>query len=106
MKRGKSILLFSVALISCSILFSQQNFIPSSLSYKNKALPLSFSNPPFTLSNNSPSVIPSISRPFEKGIHYSAFFCKMEVRNCERYNIGIKFHAGEYDKYTRENEAR
>ncbi len=43
-----------------------------------------------------------ILKPFSTGVYYNSFFCKMEVQNLKRYHVWIKFHAGDYDKYSRE----
>jgi hypothetical protein len=33
-------------------------------------------------------------------VHYTAFFCKMEVKTQQTLGIMVKVHAGDYDTYT------
>jgi hypothetical protein len=40
---------------------------------------------------------------FDKAVHYSAFFCKMELKAVDHCNVWIKLHAGDYDAYTKNN---
>jgi hypothetical protein len=43
---------------------------------------------------------------FDNEVHYTAFFCKMELNMHERCNIWIKVHAGDYDVYSKEGTER
>lgn len=38
---------------------------------------------------------------FDGSVHYTAFFCKMEINFFEKTNVWLKFHAGDYDAYTK-----
>lgn len=52
-----------------------------------------------TASNNNNTPLP---KEVNNQVGYTAFFCKLEVKNLQRYNVWIKFHAGEYDEYSKE----
>jgi hypothetical protein len=39
-----------------------------------------------------------VLKPFE-GIHYTAFFCRMELKAVKSCNVWLKVHAGDYDNY-------
>jgi hypothetical protein len=41
-------------------------------------------------------------QPFDNGVHYTTFFCKMELTMYEHCNMWIKVHAGDYDVYTKD----
>lgn len=42
-------------------------------------------------------------QPIKSAIKYESFFCNMEIKNLQRFNLWIKFHAGDYDNYTKPN---
>src|SRR5437016_4192209 len=42
-----------------------------------------------------------IIKPLDNSVHYTAFFCNMEVKTFERCNVWVKFHAGDYDTYSK-----
>jgi hypothetical protein len=44
---------------------------------------------------------PKTTEKLSGSVHYDSFFCKMEARNRERFNVLIKFHAGDYDAYSK-----
>ncbi len=78
---------------------------------KHKTAPLLFSSnnlsgvlfPPstFLLANPASSTYNLPLTIIDKQVHYTAFFCKLEVKNLERYNIWLKLHAGDYDNYSK-----
>ncbi len=39
---------------------------------------------------------------YKSPVHYTAFFCKMEVKTMNSLGIMIKVHAGDYDNYSGE----
>ena len=39
---------------------------------------------------------------YKSPVHYTAFFCKMEVKSMNSLGIMIKVHAGDYDNYSGE----
>lgn len=39
---------------------------------------------------------------YKSPVHYTAFFCKMEVNSMNSLGIMIKLHAGDYDNYSGE----
>ncbi len=59
-----------------------------------------FSSSPGFVKNNSTS-LKEVLKPFDNAVHYSAFFCNMELVMHERCNIWIKVHAGDYDTYSK-----
>jgi hypothetical protein len=42
----------------------------------------------------------------ESSVHYTAFFCKMETRLRERFNIWVKIRAGGDDEYRKMTEEK
>lgn len=71
-----------------------------------KNLHLSF-NDQLQLSNLGHSGFkPSEPFPIDSKVHYDAFFCRMELRNRERFHIWIKVHAGQYDSYIHAGEEK
>ncbi|MEP7169898.1 MAG: hypothetical protein ABI855_11060, partial [Bacteroidota bacterium] len=50
----------------------------------------------------SGSCVPFMSTP----VHYTAFFCKIENRMHERFNVWIKFRAGDDESYRKITEER
>jgi hypothetical protein len=45
---------------------------------------------------------PPALKPYLNTYHYTAFFCKMELKTIDYFGIYIKVHAGDYDAYTKE----
>jgi len=62
-----------------------------------------YSTPTLSLTTTNALTAAPFINPFETGVHYNAFFCKLEVENLKRFNIWIKFHAADYDKYSSPN---
>jgi hypothetical protein len=54
---------------------------------------------------NQPEFKVSRLSTIDNRVHYDAFFCKMELKNRERFHIWIKVHAGQYDNYIHAGEA-
>ncbi len=103
MKIQKCFLFLSILFIAASTLSAQEikKAIPFHRVEGNRTSISSLSLFSFALLNvTSPDHL-QISTSFFSGVHYNSFFCKMEVRNLERYHIGIKFHAGDYDSYSK-----
>ena len=83
---------------------------------KHKAIPLLFFNnkfsnilfpaASFSLLNTTSAGYKLPQNVFDNQVHYTAFFCKMEVKNRERYNIWLKLHAGDYDNYSKGNDEK
>jgi hypothetical protein len=101
MKQVYCILISFGLLFNASFSSAQQNkFTDFTLLYKNqKTLPDSFLRTSFLSQKPLVSFNHQVVKPFDSSVHYTAFFCKMEVRNLERYHVWIKFHAGDYDRY-------
>lgn len=59
-----------------------------------------FNSLPTNLKFEAPVQGVSQSFVFKSPIHYTAFFCKMEVKTSNALGIMIKVHAGDYDGYT------
>ncbi|MGZ4035430.1 MAG: hypothetical protein ACXVPU_07690 [Bacteroidia bacterium] len=75
-------------------------FIPHKLQLP--ILPFSFAIKNNLLNSHSSYSKNTLYR-FDSAVHYSAFFCKMELTIFEKSNVWLKFHAGDYDRYTKGN---
>jgi hypothetical protein len=97
----KTFLLLSFSALCLATTYAQS--LPDALYQKlQKNLHFSFREQ-LQLSNlNDFGFHPSQSAPIEKTVCY-AFFCKMELKNRERFHIWIKIHAGQYDYYTHDD---
>jgi hypothetical protein len=79
------------------------------ISYTPRKLHLAAPQPVFLPSVTSPSYVfvlgnnetpPPATCVLKSPVHYTAFFCKMEVKTQQTLGIMIKVHAGDYDRYT------
>ncbi len=97
MKKLRIFVIIIIAMFLASGLFAQSNlskytfFKPFIIASTHTAQLFNFY--PTLVGNYNP-------RPILTNFHYSAFFCKMELKALDRFGIWVKVHAGDYDGYT------
>ena len=105
MNASKAIIAIGVTILLCSALFAQTNtckFEVSSFQLnqqaKNFFIPALIFQP---ICYRFSAYQTEITYPlvFKSPVHYTAFFCKMEVKTANTLGIMIKLHAGDYDGY-------
>lgn len=111
MKRIRYCFLLFVLMLTISVSFAQNRVVNFSV-YKNSekehfvfnSIQVSYRN----LIATSFSQVPSVSKNFNmkselesipSAIHYEAFFCKMEIKACNRFGFQIKVRAGDDDSF-------
>jgi hypothetical protein len=111
MQRFKAIMVMTGLFFSVSLLHSQSFFV----GFQPRQLKFAEPSPVFYISSQygkKPGLayMPSYTVSTEplvlkSPVHYTAFFCKMEVKTANALGIMIKVHAGDYDVYTGGNNA-
>ncbi|CAN5562149.1 hypothetical protein BH10BAC1_BH10BAC1_02570 [soil metagenome] len=94
-----------VASFASSLLIAQGNSpkyqIPEFLVVKShKAFVLPGSEPTKSLVVNPANFSDNTNFHLTQSVKFPAFFCQMELKSMYKYNVWIKIHAGEYDKYS------
>ncbi len=90
-------------IIFMAMFFTSASFAQSNLSKYTFYKPVIIS-PIYTSSLYSfyhQSITNSNPLPKLTNFHYSAFFCKMELKALDHLGIWVKLHAGDYDNYTK-----
>ena len=101
MKKTTTILLAFQLAASISMAQETKHKTAPLLFLSNNLSAVLFPSSTFSLANTAPSRYNLPLTVIDKQVHYTAFFCKLEVKNLERYNIWLKLHAGDYDNYSK-----
>ena len=98
----EQILIVALFVTSCSMAQETKGIATPLLFGNNNVSGFLFPASAFSLANTGFNKHTSFQNMVNKKVGYTAFFCKLEVKNLNRYNVWIKFHAGNYDEYSKE----
>lgn len=89
-------------IIIMEMFFVSASFAQSNLSKYTFYKPVIIGPIPTSLLHSFYHISISNTNPLAKltNFHYTAFFCKMELKALDRFGIWVKVHAGDYDGYT------
>ncbi len=98
MKKLKISVLISMLTLFISVSFAQSNL--SKYAFDKPTMMRSvFTSSLYSFNHTMPHIIGK-PLPVLANFHYTAFFCKMELKALNHLGIWVKVHAGDYDIYS------